>query len=58
MFIFFLLIIDLYFLIPATIIKILNAIAELVIPKGIPVKQVKSEIEICSIIVGTKIRKY
>ena len=43
---FFFLIIDLYFLIPAAIAQILNPIAELVIPKGIPSKKAKAEIEI------------
>ena len=42
----FLLIIDLYFLIPAAIVQIFNPIAELVIHIGIPSKEAKSEIEI------------
>ena len=40
------LIIDLYFLIPTVIKQIFNPIAELVIPIGIPIKDVKREIEI------------
>ena len=42
---FFLLIIDLYFLIPAVITQTFNPIAEFVIPIGIPTKEVKSEME-------------
>ena len=38
-FFFFFLIIDLYFLIPATITKIFNPIAELAIPIRIPTKK-------------------
>ena len=48
-------IIDLYFIIP--IAKIFNPIAELVIPRGIPSKESKSEIEIYPVIVEAKIRK-
>ena len=39
----YLLITDLYFLIPATITKIFNPIAELIIPIGIPTKETKAE---------------
>ena len=39
----YLLITDLYFLIPATIKKIFNPIAELIIPIGIPTKETKAE---------------
>ena len=45
-FFFFSLIIDLYFLIPAAIAQIFNAIEELVIPIGIPSKEGKAETEI------------
>ena len=45
-FFFFFLVIDLYFLIPAIMKQIFNPIAELVIPIGIPIKDVKREIEI------------
>ena len=44
-FFFYFLIIDLYFLIPAIISQIFNPIAELVIPIGIPTKEVKAERE-------------
>ena len=54
---FFLLIIDLYFLIPAVVAQIFNHIAELVIPIGIPSKEAKSEIEIYPVIAEAKIRK-
>ena len=56
-FFFFLLIIDLHFLIPAVTAQIFNPIAELIIPIGIPSKEAKAEIEIHPVIVGTKIRK-
>ena len=56
-FFFFFLIIDLQFLIPADIAQIFNHIAELVIPIGIPIKEVKAEIEIHPVIVEVKIRK-
>ena len=49
-FFFFSLIIDLYFLIPAAIAQILNPIAEILIPIGIPCKEVNSEIEIHPVI--------
>ena len=56
-FFFFFLIIDLQFLIPAGIAQIFNHIAELVIPIGIPIKEVKAEIEIHPVVVEVKIRK-
>ena len=56
-FFFFVLIIDLYFLIPAAIAQIFNLIAELVIPIGIPIKEAKAENEINPVIVEAKIRK-
>ena len=34
-----------YFLIPAVITQMFNPIAELVIPRGVPVKEAKSEME-------------
>ena len=42
---FFLIIIDLYFLLPAATAKIINPIAELVIPIGIPTNEAKAEME-------------
>ena len=39
------------------IAQIFNPIAELVIPKGIPIKEVKGEIEIHPVIVEDKISK-
>ena len=53
---FFFLIIDLYFLIPAVIAQIFNPIAELVIPIGIPIKEAREEIEIHPIIAEAKIK--
>ena len=53
----FFLIIDLYFLIPAVIAQILNSIAGLVIPIGIPNKEAKSEIEIYPVKTKAKIKK-
>ena len=53
----FFLIIDLYLLIPAVILKIFNPIAELVIPIGIPTKDQKAGMETHLVIVGAKIRK-
>ena len=50
-FFFFLLISDLYFLIPAVITQIFNPIAELVIPTGIPTKEAKAEMETHPVIV-------
>ena len=55
--IFFFLIIDLYFLIPAAIAQIFNPIAEPVIPTRIPWKEVKSEIAIHPGISEAKMRK-
>ena len=49
------LIIDLYFLIAAIIAQIFNTIVELVIPKGIPTKDRKAEMEIHPVIVESKI---
>ena len=54
---FFFLIIDLYFLITASIPKIFNPIVELVIPIGIPSKEAKGEVEICPVNVEAKMRK-
>ena len=54
---FFPLIIDLYVLIPAVIPLIFDPIAEFVIPKGIPSKESKAEIEIDSVTAEAKIRK-
>ena len=56
-FFFSFLIIDLYFLIPAVIVQISNPISELVIPIGIPIKEVKPKIEISPVIVQAEIRK-
>ena len=53
----FLLIIDLYFLIPAIIAQIFNHIAGLVISIRIPIKEAKSEMEIYPVTVEAKIRK-
>ena len=53
-FFFFFLIIDLHFLIPAAIAQILNPIAELVISKEIPSKEVEAELEIHPVIVKAK----
>ena len=53
----FFLIIEFYVLILAVIAQIFNPIAELVIPIGIPIKEVKEEIEIYTVIVEAKIRK-
>ena len=49
-FFFFFLIIDLYFLITATVAQIFNRIAELLIPAGIPSKEAKAEIKIHPVI--------
>ena len=57
MLLFFFVIIDLYFLIPAFIGQIFNPIAERVIPIGIPIKEAKAEIEIHPLIVEAEIRK-
>ena len=53
----FLLITDLYFLIPAIIAQIFNHIAGLVISIRIPIKEAKSEMEIYPVTVEAKIRK-
>ena len=59
---FSLLITELFFLIRAAIElifnQIFNPIAELVIPIGIPIEEVKTEIEIHPVIVEGKIRKF
>ena len=56
---FFFLIIDLYFLIPASIAQFFNFIAELVIPIGIhKIKDSKSKIEIHPVIAEAKIVPY
>ena len=57
LFIFFI-IIDLYFLVLAVIAQNLNPISAIAIPIGIPIKEVKTKIEIHSVIVETKIRNY
>ena len=44
-FVFFFFTIDLYFLVPAVIAQIFNLIADLAVHIGIPVKEVKAEIE-------------
>ena len=56
-FLFFLLIIDLYFLLPTVIAKLFNHIAEFAVLIGIPSKDTKVEIEIHSVTAETKIRK-
>ena len=56
-FFFFLLIIDLFFLIPEAIAQVFNTIAELVLHIGMKIKKSKSEIEIHAVIVEAKIRK-
>ena len=56
-FLFLILIIYLYVLIPATVARLLNPIAELVVPVGIPSKETKAEIETHSVIAETNIRK-
>ena len=56
LYVFFFLIIDLYFLIPAFISQIFNPIAELVVTLEIPSKETKLEVEIHPIIVEPKIR--
>ena len=45
-------------LIPAAIAQILNPIAELVIPIGIPTKEAKAEMETHPVIIEAKVRKY
>ena len=54
---FFFLIIDLYYLIPVIITQIFNPIAELVIPLGMRIKEVKAKIEIHPVIVEAKTTK-
>ena len=54
---FFFLIIDLYISIAAVITQIFNPIAELVIPKRIPTKEAKSEMEIHPVTAEAKIKK-
>ena len=58
LYVFFFLIIDLYFLIPAFISQIFNPIAELVVTIEIPSKETKLEVEIHPIIVEAKIRTF
>ena len=48
---------DLYFLVPAAITQIFIHIAELVISKGIPSKEAKSETEMHPVIAEAKVRK-
>ena len=55
--VFFFLVIDLYFLIPAVIAQIFHKIAELVIPTGIPTKEAKIETETHPVIVVDTISK-
>ena len=55
LYVFFVLIIDLYFLIPAFISKMFNPIAELAVPIEIPSKGTKLEVEIHPEIVEAKI---
>ena len=55
-FFFFLLIIDLYFLILAVVAQIFYHIAELVIRIGVSIKEEKAEIEIHPVIVEVKRR--
>ena len=57
-FFFFLLVIDLCFLIPAVIAHVLNPIEEVVICIGIPIKEAKEEIEIYPVTVEAKTRKF
>ena len=56
-FFFFFLIIDLYFLVPATMAKYFNPIAELVIVIGMPSKEAKAEIKIHPVFAKAKIGK-
>ena len=58
LYVFFFLIIDLYFLIPAFISQIFIPIAELVVTIEIPSKETKLEVEIHPIIVEAKIRTF
>ena len=54
---FVLLIIDLYFLIPAAVAQIFNPIAEFAIPIRIPSKEAKAEIDIHAVTEEAKTRK-
>ena len=54
---FFFLIINLYFSISAVIVPIFNPISELVIPAGIPAKDVKAEMETYPVIAENTISK-
>ena len=56
-FFFFFLIIDLSFLMAASIAQMFNSIAEPVLPIGKPSNEAKAEIEIHAVIVEAKIRK-
>ena len=56
-FFFFFLIIDLYFLIPATITQIFKPVAKLVIYIGTRSKEANDEIDIYPVIAEAKIRK-
>ena len=49
--------IHLYFLIAAVVTQIFNPITKLVIPKGIPSKEPKAEVETHPVFAGAKIRK-
>ena len=55
---FFFLIINLYFSISAVIVPIFNPISELVIPAGIPAKDVKAERETYPVIAENTISKW
>ena len=54
---FIIVIIDLYFLIPAVIAHMFNPDLELAITKWIPIKEVKAEMETYSVTVEAKISK-
>ena len=54
---FVLLIIDLYFLIPAAVAQIFNPIAEFAIPIRIPSKEAKAEIDMHAVTEEAKMRK-
>ena len=56
-FFFLFLIIYLYFSIPAVITKNFNPIGELIILKGIPIKEAKAQMDTHLVIVEAKIRK-
>ena len=55
---FFFLIINLYFSISAVIVPIFNPLSELVIPAGIPAKDVKAEMETYPVIAENTISKW